>query len=156
MKPELELLFKLTMTGQPNDLGQTPYGKRRFVQITGGSFQGPELSGEVLPVGTDNALIHPDGVFEPNVNMVLRTADQALIHMSYHGRFFAEPEVMARLLKREGTVDPSSYYLRNAVFFETSAPALLWLNRTLAISTGEPTPITDKGIGMSYTVYRVL
>ena len=78
MKPELELLFKLTMTGQPNDLGQTPYGKRRFVQITGGSFQRPELSGEV------------------------------------------------------------------------------WLNRTLAISTGEPTPITDKGIGMSYTVYRVL
>ena len=32
----------------------------------------------------------------------------------------------------------------------------VWLNRTLAISTGEPTPITDKGIGMSYTVYRVL
>jgi hypothetical protein len=155
MKPELELLFTLHVTGQPNDLGPTPHGQRRFVQITGGSFEGPQLSGEVLPVGIDNALIRRDGVFEPNVNLVLRTTDQSLIHVMYHGRFFAPEQVMARLLRRDDGVDPQSYYLRTAVFFETSAPALLWLNHTLAIGCGETRPITDKGIGIAYTVYRV-
>ena len=155
-KPELELLFHLHIDGQPLDLGHVPLGLRRFVQVTGGSFEGPQLRGEVLPVGTDNALVRRDGVFEPNVNIVLRTRDAALIHVMYHGRFWAPEETMARLLARDPGVDASDYYLRNAVFFETSAEPYLWLNRTLAVSTGAPAPVTEKGIGINYDVYRVV
>ena len=144
-KPELELLFRMYLTGHPHDLGHTPYGRRRFVQVTGGNFEGRQMKGEVLAVGTDNAIVRRDGVFEPNVNLVLRTHDQALIHVTYHGQFWASEEILAKLLIRELGVDPSSYYLRNAVFFETSAEPYLWLNRTMAVSTGEPAPITEKG-----------
>ena len=154
--PQTEFLFRLSVTGQPNDVGHTQYGRRRFVQITGGSFEGPAMKGEVLPIGSDIALIRNDGVFEPNVNLVLKVDDGALIYVKYHGRFRGPPEVMAKLLSREEQVDPSAYYLRNAVFFETSAKPYLWLNGILAIATGETAPVTEKGIGILYTVYQVL
>ena len=154
--PKIEFLFDLHAWGQPHDLGKTPYGKRRFVQITGGRFEGPGMRGEILPVGSDIALIRDDGVFEPNVNMVLKTDDGALIYVKYHGRFHASAPVMAKLLSREEPVDPDAYYLRNAVFFETSAEPYLWLNGILAISKGETAPVTEKGIGILYKVFKVL
>ena len=154
--PNTEFLFRLSVTGQPNDVGDTQYGRRRFVQITGGSFEGPAMKGEVLPIGSDIALIRNDGVFEPNVNLVLKAQDGALIYVKYHGRFRGPPEVMAKLLSREEEIDPSAYYLRNAVFFETSAEPYLWLNGILAIATGETAPVTEKGIGILYTIYQVL
>jgi hypothetical protein len=150
-----EKLFDLDMFGSPNNLGHTPYGNRRFVQITGGSFDGPRLKGELLPVGADIALIRDDGVFEPDVHAVLRTHDQATIYMNYRGRFHAPEPVMKKLIARDPGVTRDQFYLWNAVFFETAAEPYLWLNRILAISTGMPQPITEKGIGMRYEVFQL-
>jgi len=33
-------------------------------------------------------------------------------------------------------VDPARYYFRSTPVFETSAPALDWLNRTIAVCSG--------------------
>ncbi|MEO8855807.1 MAG: DUF3237 domain-containing protein [Burkholderiaceae bacterium] len=154
--PRTEFLFTMRVSGQPNDIGATPYGRRRFVQITGGTFEGPQLKGEVLPVGSDIALIRDDGVFEPNVNAVLKTTEGSLIFLKYHGRFHGPADVMAKLLRREEQIDPAQYYLRNAVFFETSAEPYLWLNGILAIAMGETLPMTDKGVGILYHLFRVL
>ncbi len=147
-------LFRVDIVGgTPNEIGQGPLGRRRMVPVVGGSFAGPKLQGEVLPFGGDVALVRADGVFEPDVNLVLRTADGSLIRMHYRGRWHAEPAVLERLLRREPGIAPSDYYFRTAVFFETAAPAYLWLNRLLAVGIGEPKPLPEGGI--AYHVFAV-
>jgi len=44
--------------------------------------------------------------------------------------------VLRRIAAGE-TVDPRSYYFRSAAFFETSAPELEWLTKTIVIGAGE-------------------
>ena len=52
-KPELRSnhLFTLSLTVDPNmtDVGETPYGRRRIATVTGGTFEGEEIKGTVLP-----------------------------------------------------------------------------------------------------------
>src|SRR5262252_4652440 len=45
------------------------------------------------------------------------------------------PEVIAALARGEA-VEPSRYYFRTVMRFETADPALAWLNRILALGTG--------------------
>ncbi len=54
-------------------------------------------------------------------------------------------------MRREGPVDPSEYYFRTAVFFETGAEPHLWLNRILAVGCGIP----RKG-GIVYDIHQIL
>jgi len=49
------------------------------------------------------------------------------------------PDVIARLARGEA-VDPALYYFRTAMRFETSDPALAWLNRIIAIGRGAREP----------------
>jgi hypothetical protein len=149
---ETKLLFKMDIDCHPpHELGQTSRGRRRVVNVSGGRFEGEKLRGTILPGGGDLALVRPDGVFEPNAQFLLSTDDGALIHLSYRGLWHAEPAVLERLMRREGQVDPSEYYFRTAVLFETGAPAYLWLNRVLAIGLGVP-----KVGGIVYDVHEVL
>jgi len=62
---------------------------------------------------------------------------------------------MERLIERDPGVQPSDFYLWNAVFFETAAESYVWLSKLLAISTGMPQPNSALGIGMRYEVYVV-
>jgi hypothetical protein len=135
----------------PHELGQTSRGRRRVVNVSGGRFEGAKLRGKILSGGGDLALVRPDGVFEPNAQFLLSTDDGALIHLSYRGLWHAAPSVLDRLMRREGPVDPSEYYFRTAVFFETGAESYLWLNRVLAVGLGVP-----KVGGIIYDVHEVL
>jgi hypothetical protein len=45
------------------------------------------------------------------------------------------PEVIAALARGE-PVEPSRYYFRTVMRFETADPVLAWLNRILALGTG--------------------
>ncbi|MGN6465548.1 MAG: DUF3237 domain-containing protein [Rhizobiaceae bacterium] len=136
---------------KPHELGQTSHGRRRIVTVSGGRFEGDRLKGAILPGGGDLALVRPDGVFEPNAQFLLSTDDGALIHLRYRGIWHAAAPVLARLMSREGPVDPSEYYFRTAVFFETGAEQYLWMNRLLAIGVGLP-----KQGGIIYDVHEVL
>src|SRR5262249_49848619 len=44
-------LFTIALEIQASTLGDTPYGHRRFFHFDGGSFDGPDLKGKVLPGG---------------------------------------------------------------------------------------------------------
>ena len=58
-------LFTLSLQVDPNftDVGETPYGRRRIATVTGGSFEGEELRGSVLPSpGGDWLLLRRDGI----------------------------------------------------------------------------------------------
>lgn len=117
-------------------LGETPYGNRKIVNVEGGSFVGPRIHGRIVPGGGDWALTRRDGVLLLDVRLTIETDDGALVYCSYTGQRHGKPDVMARLAKGDA-VDPSEMYFRIAPKFETSAPAYDWLNRLLAIGTGE-------------------
>ncbi|MGZ3333649.1 MAG: DUF3237 family protein [Gemmatimonadaceae bacterium] len=59
-------------------------------------------------------------------------------------------EVLAALTRGE-SVDPSKYYFRTAPRFETSAPKYEFLNRLIAVASGNRLPT-----GPIYTINEIL
>ncbi|AKU93610.1 hypothetical protein AKJ09_00274 [Labilithrix luteola] len=132
-------------------IGAVPTGTRRTAPITGGRFEGPRLRGKVLPGGsTDWQRLRSDGVLEMDLHVTLETDDGALITLTSFGLRHGPPEVMAALARGE-TVDPASYYFRTTPRFTTGAPKYAFLNRLLAVATGDRRPD-----GPIYTVHEIL
>lgn len=71
--------------GAPHLLGPVPGGMRGIVPITGGSFDGPRLSGTVLPMGADWALLQPDGSAHVDARYLLQMADGTLVGIRNRG-----------------------------------------------------------------------
>ena len=115
--------------------GATPNAFRRIGVITGGSFEGERLSGEVLNGGNDWQSVRNDGCAKLNVRILLKTTDSNLIVMTCEAVRHGPPNVMERLDKGEN-VDPESYYFRINPLFETSAGKYDWINRIIAVGTG--------------------
>ena len=147
---------RLLMTMQVNvgavqNVGAVPCGTRRTVAIAGGSFEGPRFRGTILPAGSaDWLLLRSDDVLELDLRCTLRTDDGALISMSSFGLRHGPPEVIAAIGRGE-RVDPSTYYFRTTPRFATAHPAYGFLNRVVAVATGDRRPE-----GPLYTVHEVL
>jgi hypothetical protein len=138
-------------TAPPQNLGPVPCGTRRIVILTGGQFDGPRLRGTVLPGGGgDWLLVRADGVLELDFRATLQTQDGALISMRSFGLRHGPPDVIAAIGRGE-KVDPASYYFRTTVRFQTAHPSYTFLNRLIAISTGD-----RRAEGPIYTIHEVL
>lgn len=118
-------------------VGQTPAGLRRIAPVTGGTFSGERLKGQVLP-GADWVVNRPDGVMVIDVRLVLRTDDGATIYLTYQGRFLASPETMARFAKG-AQLDPADYSLAIIACFECGDEKYAWLNNAIVAGTGTQT-----------------
>lgn len=153
-QPEIRTtrLFTIRLeVGQMTDLGKTPLGHRRIANVTGGTFEGEELRGTVLPAPAgDWLLVRADGVWTLDVRLTLRTDDGALIYMAYRGMRHGPQWVLDRLAKGE-KVDPSEYYFRTTPYFETSSEKYSWLNRIVSVGTGR-----REATGPIYDVFQVL
>jgi hypothetical protein len=57
-----------------------------IVNVAGGKFEGPRISGEVLNSGADWFLLRPDGVGVVDVRVALKTNDGENIYMTCGGR----------------------------------------------------------------------
>ena len=79
--PELEYVVRLNVTlGQAFTVGDTGKGTRTVIPITGGTFEGPEIKGEVLPGGADYQM-QCDGRTEIEAIYCIRTDDGVSIHV---------------------------------------------------------------------------
>jgi hypothetical protein len=134
----------------PQRIGAVPHGTRVTAPIASGQFDGPRLRGKVLPGGGDWTLLRADGVLELDLRITLETDDGALIHMASFGLRHGPPEVMAALARNE-SVDPSTYYFRTTPRFETSHPKYVFLNRLVAVSSGD-----RRATGPIYTIHEIL
>jgi hypothetical protein len=146
---------RLLMTMQvavvdPQKIGAVPHGTRVTAPIASGHFDGPRLRGRVLPGGGDWTLLRKDGVLELDSRVTLETDDGALIHMTSFGLRHGPPDVIVALARGE-TVDPSTYYFRTIPRFETSHPTYAFLNRLLAVSSGD-----RRAAGPIYTIDEIL
>lgn len=139
--PALTFAFELRVkVADPVVIGEVPHGLRRIVQITGGTLRGPTINGIVVPdSGADWQLIQPDGFSELDTRYSLRTDKGELVYVQNVGIRHAPPEVMQKLNAGQ-VVDPSLVYFRTVPKFETSAPGLQWLTRSVFVGVGERSP----------------
>lgn len=85
-QPGLELLYTSHVTlGEAIEVGQTARGGRRIIPITGGTFEGPNMRGEILPMGWDWQLVRADGCLEIVADYFLRTDDGVVINVVNSG-----------------------------------------------------------------------
>lgn len=79
---EGQLVFNATLRlGETHEFGDTQYGKRRLLDVTGGTFSGSRVSGTFLTGGLELELRLPTGSLELEQIDILRTSDGALIFM---------------------------------------------------------------------------
>jgi hypothetical protein len=143
-------LFVMRLAVKPLQIiGETP-GNLRRIGVFGGSFQGERLSGVVLEGASDWQNVRRDGSVTLDVRMVLKTDDEALIGLAYRGVRHGPVDIIKRMDQGEA-VDPAMYYFRTAGFFETAAPQYDWLNRVIAVGTGQR--LAD---GPVYSVFEML
>jgi hypothetical protein len=141
--PVLTLTLEVrALVAKPTDIGVVGRGRRRVVPITGGTFVGHgelNVRGRVLPGGDDWQLIQDDGLTEADARYVLEAENGWTISVRNRGVRHASADVMRRLLAGE-RVDPSLVYFKSAPTFETSAPELQVLVRSIFVGVGERYP----------------
>ncbi|KAK0391925.1 hypothetical protein NLU13_1423 [Sarocladium strictum] len=114
--PSLEFLYHADATlGASWDIGDTGFGNRVVIPITGGTFRGPRLSGNITNLGADWGVTDTRGVFFPDTRYNLRTCDGADIYIQTSGP--AQPD---------GTI-----LLRG--IFQTGHAKYEWLNYVVAV-----------------------
>ena len=137
-------------------IGASPFGEQRLGYISGGRFFGPRINGLVLPGGgnwsrsgriSDKASV---GTFDARA--VWQTDDNELIYLSYTGRTIIPDDVRSTFADPSvPDADPSRYYLRIAVVFETASSKYAWLNGVLAVGVGARTDF-----GVRHVIHEVL
>lgn len=143
VKPIAEIktahLFDVAVDLRPAlDFGSGPLGRRVFYGAAGGSFEGPRIRGEVLAGGGDWALFRADGTMTLDVRLTLRTHDDALVHMTYGGRWSTPAELRDAMVDpaQRHRIDPTEYYFRTNPLFETGAEQYAWLNDIVSVGSG--------------------
>jgi hypothetical protein len=140
------LLFVMRLSSRMQVIGPTPGHIRRVGAISGGVFEGERLSGEVLDSGDDWQTVRGDGAVTLDVRLVLKTDDEAMVGMIYHGIRHGPPDVLARSTAARRST--RRLYFRSTSVFETKYD---WLNRLLAIGIGHRT-----AEGPIYSLYELL
>lgn len=138
--PPLVLAMTLHVRlGPPIELGPVARGRRRVIPIVGGTFEGPRIKGTILNQGADWQIVRADGFTEIDTRYMLQTDAGSLIYIQNAGMRHAPPDVTAKLLAGQD-VDPALVYFRTVPQFETSAPELQWLTRSVFLTTAERHP----------------
>ncbi|HZM44697.1 MAG TPA: DUF3237 domain-containing protein [Burkholderiales bacterium] len=139
--PVLQSEYLMRMSADLDDplvVLEGPVGTRRILYAKRGTFSGARLRGDLLPGGGDWVLQRADGIAALDIRFVLRTDDGELIYVTCGGIFDISPELRERI-RAGGEADPSEYYFRTAITFETGADRYRWLNRLLAVGVGRRT-----------------
>ena len=133
-------------------IGDTPDGPLTAGYLGEGKVSGPRISGTILPGSIDFARMRPDGILEPEVKLIIRTDDAALIRVSYVGVVDMGAEGYARMKRgeRAGTV----FHPRTALRMLSEAPAYGWVNRSQFIGIGYLDYAAGTG-SINYDIYEL-
>jgi Protein of unknown function (DUF3237) len=140
--PPPTLTYAMTLrvqVGNPTEFGEVPRGRRRVIPILGGTFEGPNIRGKVVPGGADWQIVRADGLAELDTRYTLQTDNGSLVYIQNAGIRHAPAEITRKLLAGE-RVDPSQVYFKTVPTFETSAAELQWLTRAIFVGVGERQP----------------
>ena len=119
VNPEPVLQLHVTLSDRL-EVGLTDSGERAIVPITGGSFFGDGIKGEVMPGGADWQLIRSDGVQEIVARYTIRTDDGQIIFVDNQGIRHA---------------DDDGIYRVTAPKFHAPQGPYDWLNKNIFVGT---------------------
>lgn len=138
--PRLEFLARLEVhVTAPIEVGGTPSGLRRVIPLLGGTVEGPDLKGTILPGGADFQSVRSATYTDIHARYVIETEEGDRIYVENTGIRVASAEDIARLVRGE-PVDPARVYFRTFPRFETASPKWMWLNERLFVGTGARYP----------------
>ena len=113
---------KVKIAGMIN-VGESKRGVRRVIPITGGTFSGPKIKGEVLPGGEDWQLVRPDGDTELYARYLLKTDDGHVIQVINNALIHTDAKTKAfyckSVLDLEAPQDSPYDELNHAIFIGT-------------------------------------
>lgn len=141
MPPASEYLFSidLTLTAPITTLSKNSSGTA-LCGITGGSFVGPKLKGDVIGIGGDWARLNDNGTTHVDVRCTLLTHDGAHILMTYGGR---------------GDATGADKRIVSQPLFETADSRYMWLNAVVAIGVGRGVTWATAGKA-NYDIFRIV
>jgi len=139
--PTLEFAFEEIVT-----LGEVPppwdsaRGGRVLIPITGGTFEGPNIRGTIMPGGWDWQLRRADGCNEVKADYFIKTDDGVLINVLNTGVICME----------NGAMRP----VRTHPVFEAPRGKYDWLSQNAFVGTLEPAP-PGNGAGVKIRFYQI-
>ena len=138
-EPGLEFVAALHVTLEPLQLvGEIGHGLREVIPITGGTVNGPKLSGRILPGGADWARGLPDGAYRVSARYLLQLDDGTLVTVDNNG-----------ILAPDGQ---GGFTGRTVPVFEVADGPHAWLRRCIFIGTLQADPA---GAFVDLAFYRV-
>ncbi|MFG0253615.1 MAG: DUF3237 domain-containing protein [Rhodopirellula sp. JB053] len=133
---KMEHLFSYAATiGGPEIVGPVAGGVRVNFNLTGGEVTGEKVQGTILPAGGDWLLMRSDGIAEVDVRLTIRTDDEALLNVHYHGMADLGENGFEEFMAGRAPVPGTA--LRIFPRFHVAAEKYLWLNRLACIGVGE-------------------
>lgn len=104
-------------------MGPSVDGERRSIPITGGTFSGEGIKGEIVPGGADYQVTRADGTTFITAVYMIKTDDGALINVSNEG-YIVPP----------GNRGNDATYFRTTPKFTAPNGKYGWLNSTIFVS----------------------
>lgn len=131
--PELEFVLELKVKlGQAFGVGKVTQGNRFVIPITGGTFEGPNIKGEVLPGGADYQMQNMDkGRTDLEAIYCIRTDDGVSIHVRNNGiiagnYFYCSPKFEAPLDSKYAWLNNAIYVCKPAGFMDGGIALKVW------------------------------
>ena len=125
--PAFTFVYECVATiAPPLNFGPTLDGERRVIPITGGTFKGPRMQGQVVANGADWNLSRKDGASSVDAAYYLKTDDQVLIRVVNRG-------VGTRAAADSNA--PEIFFMYTHPEFEAPTGKYDWLNRGMFIGT---------------------
>ncbi len=124
--PQLEFVVELKVKCEgAYQVGQTPHGNRFIIPIVGGTFEGPQMKGTILPGGADYQLQdNAHGRTELEAIYSIRTDDGVNIHVRNRGLICTGQDSEGR----------PQFYFRTAPQFEAPMDSkYAWLNNAIYV-----------------------
>ena len=126
-KPAFTFVYECVASiAPPLTFGPTLDGERRVIPITGGTFKGPRMQGQVVANGADWNLSRKDGASSVDAAYYLKTDDQVLIRIVNRG-------IGARAAVDSNA--PEIFFMYTHPEFEAPTGKYDWLNRGMFIGT---------------------
>lgn len=126
--PEVEFAFELKVTlGESYSVGEMSHGNRFVIPITGGTFEGPNIKGTIIPGGADYQLIDSKrNRTELEAIYSIRTDDGVCIHVRNKGIIWNGKDLNGN----------DMFYFRTAPQFEAPANSKYdWVNNSIFLCT---------------------
>lgn len=90
--PKLEFVFEEYVTlDKAVPVGDTAFGHRTIIPITGGTVTGPKFNGKILPGGWDWQLHLPNGCASLAANYMIQANDGTIVNVSNKGVLCGPP-----------------------------------------------------------------